>query len=279
MESDELFDIPIEGLNMYRITNTGKIWSRKSEKFLKTHVVNGYECVQANGPQSIHRLVARVFLPNPNNDTVVHHKNEDKLDNQVSNLEWTSQKQNLAYCDKKMSHPRKVLQLIDGKIAKEFGTVTEAADSLSFSRSAISKACLGVNKTACGFTWKYSNEDYNHAVQVNMEDAAEVYDYPNYHVFPDGKIYNTSRKSFLKPIQNASGYCYVTLCGSGRKKKNYYVHRIVADHHLPIPADDKLQVNHINKVRNDNSVQNLEWLSSSDNMKHAHANKGLGTKS
>ena len=56
-----------------------------------------------NHSRDIHRLVAETFIPNPNNYTEVNHKNEDKTDNRVNNLEWCTHKYNNNYGSKPMS--------------------------------------------------------------------------------------------------------------------------------------------------------------------------------
>ncbi|MCM1235436.1 MAG: NUMOD4 motif-containing HNH endonuclease [Ruminococcus flavefaciens] len=78
-------------------------------KVLSTEVDSSkYICVNLckNGkkyPRRVHRLVAQAFLPNPNNYSVVNHLDENKLNNNVENLEWCTQKHNIAY-SRKRSH-------------------------------------------------------------------------------------------------------------------------------------------------------------------------------
>lgn len=60
----------------------------------KYHQVNLY-CNGKNNTQKVHRLVAKAFLPNPNNYDQVNHKNLIKTDNRVENLEWCSARQNM----------------------------------------------------------------------------------------------------------------------------------------------------------------------------------------
>lgn len=86
----------------------------------------------------------------------------------------------------------------------------------------------------------------------------------NYFIDEQGKIFNKKLKELKGSIKN--GYKSVKLTING-EKKDYLVHRLVAETFLDNPMDFK-EVNHINLNKLDNSVNNLEWISRSDNMKH-----------
>lgn len=280
MEIVFLYDIPIseKWLDNHKITKTGDVWSCKSKKTIKFRICNGYKCftvdVYSNGVKtknfSLHRLMAITFIDNPHNYSIVNHINSVKTDNRIENLEWVTQKENLAKSDKCTSHPRKVNKIKDGQIVETFNTITEAALNIGVCRAAISKVCLHINKTAGGFSWEFEDEKYMHIISLNIEEAKSVYDYDNYYVFKDGSVFSKSRKIFLKPIKNQAGYCYITL-SKNKIKKNFYVHCIVADHFIDEKRVDGLQVNHKNKIRDDNRLDNLEIVSCSDNMKHAYS--------
>ena len=275
MERDDLNDIPILGLNNYKITSEGRIWSNLTKRFLKDKITNGYKSITFRFKEynnyktktfAIHRLVALVFIKNPKKYPYVNHINENKLDNRIENLEWITQKENVLKSSKNTSHPRRVLLLGDDGINILYESLTEASKDVKLSRSAISKACLGLNKTAGGYKWKYLEDTYNHT-KIDYKDSKIIKGYNNYLIFSDGRIYSIPRKKYLKPIQNASGYTYVTLC-TNNKKKNYYIHRLVAEHFL-IKSDNNLtQVNHKNSIKNDNNFNNLEWVTASENMIH-----------
>lgn len=93
----------IESCPNYAITEDGKVWSFKSNKFLKQKIDKyGYACVslRRNGKNwtvTVHRLVAEAFIPNPDNKPTVNHKDENKLNNSVTNLEWMTVNENNNY--------------------------------------------------------------------------------------------------------------------------------------------------------------------------------------
>lgn len=93
----------------------------------------------------------------------------------------------------------------------------------------------------------------------------------NYIIHPDGRIQNAKTKKLLKPHKMRSGYLQVTLYDSHGHNKKFLVHRLVAIEHIPNP-DDKPQVNHKNLIKDDNRAENLEWMTSAENLQHARTN-------
>lgn len=91
----------------YEVFADGRIWSRRGFRWLKVHYSkSGYANVSLDLPGiksfRLHRLVALICIPNPENKPEVNHKDGDKNNNAVSNLEWVTHKEN---CD----HARDVL--------------------------------------------------------------------------------------------------------------------------------------------------------------------------
>ena len=115
---------------------------------------------------AVHRLVAETFLRVPT-DMEVNHKDGNKLNNNVDNLEWVTQKQNQHHAIQVLSKnpwgkpPRKVncLDAETGELIAKFDSVSEASRSLNNSnaRSRITLVCQGQQKTAYGYKWKYAD--------------------------------------------------------------------------------------------------------------------------
>ena len=112
--------IIIEGQETpYLIRDNGTVWSEIRNRELKgTLQRNEYHTVYLsfNGKQynfMLHRLVAEYFCDNPNNYTIVHHKDGDKHNNQASNLEWVNSKINNAIENKKPSKEKPVNKIAD----------------------------------------------------------------------------------------------------------------------------------------------------------------------
>lgn len=93
----------------------------------------------------------------------------------------------------------------------------------------------------------------------------------NYIIYENGKIFSKKRGIFLKPSLDKKGYQIVVLTIEG-KQVTKRVHRIVAEHFIPNP-ENKPQVNHIDKNKENNDVSNLEWVTASENMLHALKDK------
>lgn len=165
-----------EGL--YEINSSGHIRRKGSAKLLKQAKGKDYMQVSLckcnhKVTKTVHRLVAETFLENPNELRCVNHKDENKLNNNVENLEWCSAKYNTSYGDciqkRANSHRgkkhrysehvkcRKITQQFDNNmnLIKEFNSLTEASKSTGIAIQNISASCLGKTKESGGFIWRY----------------------------------------------------------------------------------------------------------------------------
>ena len=156
-----------EGL--YQVSNLGNVMSfwGKTPKLLRAgKSSSGYLFViLSNHNKSrknfkIHRLVAQAFLPNPNNYPQVNHKDENPLNNNVSNLEFCTQQYNNQYgtrlerVSRALSKP--VLQFDkNGIFINEYPSIKDAARKTGVNQGDIVWVCRGKLKTAGGYIWKY----------------------------------------------------------------------------------------------------------------------------
>lgn len=108
---------PIEGCDGYEVSNLGRVksfWRRKKPHILKPTRFCGSDYLHVvfiiNGKRkyfAIHRLVAKAFVPNPENKPCVNHINGVKTDNRAENLEWVTYSENLQHAYKTGLHKRK----------------------------------------------------------------------------------------------------------------------------------------------------------------------------
>ena len=148
-----------EGL--YAVTSCGKVWSYRSQKFLKgIPDKDGYLRVTLVKDKQkrnffIHRLVAEAYISNPNNLPQINHCDECKHHNYINNLEWVTAKTNANYGsrNKRISKPVYCVEL-----NKTFESQTMAANALGVDVKGISKCCLGVYQTSGGYHWRQGNE-------------------------------------------------------------------------------------------------------------------------
>lgn len=186
----------------YQVSNTGKVRSLNYQgtkgKVVRLKLYNnnhGYMMIELNKngkkkKYSVHRLVALAFIPNPNNYPIINHKDENKTNNTVWNLEWCTPKYNINYgnCRKKISESHKGKQFtdehrknlseackgryageknpkakpilmftLDGDFIKRFEWIGAANEYLGKPKyyNSINRCLRGKSKTAYGYIWKY----------------------------------------------------------------------------------------------------------------------------
>ena len=149
-----------EGL--YAITEDGRVWSYKRQKFLKLgHHHSGYLNVRlykddSGKTYSVHRLVAEAYLDNPNNWPCVNHKNEIKTDNRVENLEFCTVKYNSVYGTSRTRSAKKLKKAVYcEELDRCFDSAIDAAEELGLKRPNIWCALSGRSKTAGGYHFEY----------------------------------------------------------------------------------------------------------------------------
>lgn len=89
-----------------------------------------------------------------------------------------------------------------------------------------------------------------------------------YSACEDGNIFSRFSNRLLTTQKNSNGYLAVVLCTGDGYKRTIMVHRLIAIAFIP-NTENKPEVNHINGIKYDNRVVNLEWNTKSENIKHA----------
>lgn len=104
---------------------------------------------------SVHRLVAEAFIPNPDNLKTINHKDKNKLNNNVENLEYMSIADNVRY-----SLNKSVIKMdLDYKILGVYPSINEAGRQNEICYQNIYKCCKKKRKTAGGYMWRYADEN------------------------------------------------------------------------------------------------------------------------
>lgn len=116
---------------------------------------------------NIHRLVAEAFLDRPANADEVNHKDGNKWNNDISNLEWVSQRENMLHAMQQLNKfpwgkpPRKIrcLDKETGEVVAEFYSIAEASRVFGKGglRSSVTLCCQGLQQTAYGYRWEYAD--------------------------------------------------------------------------------------------------------------------------
>lgn len=211
--------------NNYLVYEDGRIFSKKTNRFLKGKIDNMGYLVYALAIQDkfsiisnrklskmvyAHRLVAELFLENPNDYPYVHHKDENKLNNHYSNLEWVSPKLNSFY----------------------HNMVKEKKEIIP----------------------KYYEKD------LEDEQWIIIPMYPNYSISSFGRIRNNRTNRLLK-IDETQSYSRISF----PDKKHYYLHRLVYcvfnnDYDL-----EGFVVDHIDGDKRNNCLTNLQKITQQEN--------------
>ena len=141
--------------NNYKVNKNGEVFSEKLKRKMKTSINHkGYEQIYlvVDGKKRttfVHRLVAIAFLPNPLNLKQVNHKDGNKLNNNVNNLEWCTDAQNHEHAFKNNLQIRKKIIMKDLQDDKTmyFDSIQACARYLNTSQYNVSRVCSKIRKT------------------------------------------------------------------------------------------------------------------------------------
>ena len=192
-------------------------------------------------------------------------KNENFTSRKYPNLKWRfADPDNVVH-----GQPSTVIQYESCyKIVKRHESVTDAAKHVCTNHDNIIHACNREHGTSMGFCWKY--ETKNEDVSDIVKDWMPIPEFTRYLISKNGQIYSTMRKKILKWQHDRDCYVIIGLTNDKKEKKNSLgVHILVAKTYLP-NTDHLPEVNHIDGNKDNNCVDNLEWITKSDNCQHAH---------
>ena len=157
--------VKIEGFEKYEVSNLGRVRNIKSGRVLKPFLTkNGYlmHGLYENNKRKtllLHRIIATAFIDNPEAKPCVNHIDENKLNNDLSNLEWCTERENAIHGTriKRIAEKnfKKVIQLdLNDNVLNEFESIKQAGQETRVFATSISACCNGKVKSAGGFKWR-----------------------------------------------------------------------------------------------------------------------------
>jgi hypothetical protein len=284
MEDNENWS-DIEEFENYEVSNLGRVRNIKTRRILKTCNHGGYvivglssKCKRKTFP--VHRLVAKAFIPNPENKPHVNHIDKNTLNNNVNNLEWnTALENNIHKCEGliQTTNQNKCVYRIDKDTnikLQKYDSIESAgiwlyennlAKNIHSGRTNVSNAIRGVYKSSFGFIWEVESQ-LSHENEIWKEIKIENFECENYYISNLGRFKNSKRIIMKDYKPHHSGYIYVRV-----NKKKFSLHRLVSLMFIPNP-ENKPFVNHIDGNKVNNCLDNLEWVTCAENNKHNYTN-------
>lgn len=212
-------DIPgYEG--RYAVTSCGKVWSYRKRKFLRPGNSRGYSFVMLYNDNRekprhhlVHRLVANAYIENPNEYKEINHKDENKSNNCVNNLEWCSRSYNIKYNGRNIKVGMKMgIKTICIETGQIYYSAEEAARKTGIDASHIHGCCILKYKSAHGLHFFYYDYFLKH-----YDELKKKYTRKEVYCFQNGKTYRNAKEASIDTgikktyiLQNCLGYCKST---------------------------------------------------------------------
>lgn len=257
---------PVLKLSKYQISEDGRVKNKSTgyEITCKPKKSSGYvsaRLINDNNERKLylfHRLVAATFLENPDNKPCVDHINMIRHDNRAVNLRWCTHRENAQNRSKRSSDGRRrpILQeALSGEIIQIWRDATEAGKSIGITASPIRLACK-TRKICRGFRWSYYQEVIKDEIwqNITLQETTIGISTCGRIKFPNGRIsYGSQHQDYRR---------------TNIKGKNYYMHRLVCTVYNPLENYEGLEINHKDRNKANNNINNLEWCTRSENIKH-----------
>ena len=181
MEVEKIWRSVSDYEGLYEVSNYGEV--RKVDGTMMQGNINsyGYRVVRLtkNGrpkDKKVHRLVALAFIPTITGKNFVNHKDGNKLNNYVGNLEWVTRGENNKHAATILqvsTEARPVWQLsLDGEPQALYLNATIAANMVQGNQMMVAACCKGTAQTAYGHRWEYANGEMVRSImQERRADA------------------------------------------------------------------------------------------------------------
>lgn len=273
---EEWRDLPQEmQLSKYQISSLGRIKNKDTNIVRNPKTTNdGYIRSgfilddNTNKSYYFHVLVAKTFIENPENKLTVNHINTDKTDNRIINLEWATHSEQNLRANRKIYKTRgkPINQLsLNGDFIKRWEKAVDVETELDIKAYTISRVLRNLQEQAGGFKWEFCQdkiieneiwkkvplgEDYIE-VLGSSQGRFNINGYISYGSLAPSGYYQTKIKNIKKD-----------------KKFSFQVHRLIcmAFHEN---KENKPIVNHIDEKKDNNKIENLEWVTNSENVIHS----------
>ena len=277
----------VKDYDNYEVSNLGQVRNKNTRRILKPSCKGGYLVVglSFNGigkTFSVHRIVAKAFIVNPDNKPHINHIDKNRSNNNVTNLEWCSSAENSAHkcltLKQKTNQNLKIwrIDIVSGDKLELYNSIYDAAvwcvennysPSVHTARGNISNVIRCIYKSSCGFTWSLNEQPtLEGEIWKNINIGGMIVD--NYQVSSLGRFKNSKGVIMENYKPHHSGYIFVRV-----NKEKYLLHRLVAFTFIDNPCL-KPVVNHIDGNKTNNALDNLEWTTFQENNQHNH-NVGL----
>lgn len=241
---------PIEGTSgKYKISNLGRVIGQNGRQLKLTEMKIGYLSIAISlegKPKRhyVHKLVAAHFLPHELDDLVVNHRDGNKHNNVVSNLEFVSRAENASHWAK-TSRSSKAGRNRTGYCGRGHKLIGDRV------------YCLECRKL------KAAGIEHTPPNDCNWKEIPST----DYLVSDTGLVWSNKTRRLIRAGVNNPGYKYVNLRVDG-KSKNFAVSRLVAETFISA-IEEGLIVDHINSDKLDNNVTNLRIISKKANSLHS----------
>ena len=277
----------INNYDNYEVSNLGNVRNSKTGRMLKLTCRGGYLftglCKNSNTKTCpVHRLVALAFIDNPENKPQVNHKDKNRSNNNVCNLEWSTASENNIHRSTNVTQTTNQ-QVKIWRVDINTNEKIELYDSICLAaiwiynninnnnlcidtvKGGISCASRGVYKTSFGYKWTaYEYTDLENEIWKPVTINGITFD--KYFVSNLGRFKNYKGIIMENYKPHHSGYIFVRV-----DKNKYALHRIIASTFIEnLEPEINNVVNHIDGNKLNNSASNLEWTTIKGNNIHNH---------